>query len=100
MPQIQAIADRIVQALQGLYGPAWDNLLSAADRRLIAEVALGGASVLIRAMTGENVARDRAQLDAQIANLAAVAAGDAVELFARAMSKVLLLAIAAAVAPE
>lgn len=73
---VPALADRIVRQVRADFAAGWADRLSAADRALLEAVAADAAAVVLLALTGPPgvAAREKAQVDAQLLNVASAEA--------------------------
>lgn len=80
---LTVLAERIRRQLRADFGAIWANRLSQTDRALIEAIAADAAAVVLLGLTGapQDVAREKAHVDAQLMNVTSVEAGRVVREF-------------------
>lgn len=65
---LEKLKDRILSDFKKSYGSAIDKW-KAEERQLLEDASLDAAELSLRSLAGENVGAEKAQVDAQLANL-------------------------------
>lgn len=91
---IEAFGDRILGALAVEMGDAWKSV-SEVEKELAKMAARDAAALAFRALAGDDVRSERVHVEAQLANVAAIAAIHAERRIWAAVSRVAISAIGA-----
>jgi hypothetical protein len=73
---IDAIAGKVLGEIKILVGKTWDSWTDD-ERKLVGECAKDSVSLMIRAAAGEDVAKERALVNASLKNIKVAALGSA-----------------------
>jgi hypothetical protein len=110
MNTVKDIGQQILSQVQAKLGTAWEDSLLQADRDLIAEIAQDAAQLQIDALSTPALGtlatsdaqvallRDKAQINAQLANVASITAAEVSSAFWGAVTNVATAAVKIAVA--
>jgi hypothetical protein len=73
---IDAMAGKVLDEIKGLVGDVWKDW-SDDEKQLVADCAKDSVTLLLRAAAGEDVTKERAQVNAALANVKVAAVGSA-----------------------